>query len=275
MHIDFFRLYTVNELPGSELEFPWRNILFPDGPCESVISHAIAALGCMHRAQSKALLAISPGVTRYAEPYELYNKAVVALRRYIDRVSDVGLAVASETTLIAILLLLCFEVLCGNNHSATKHLMAAFAILPKTQDEHSPQARGTLVLGSSNAPRTDAVVQIFLRLSSDWLITGPSHYSDWESPLQAICKDPMPSHFQSVRDASVHLDIICSDASRHEEFLLDKAESVQNLQDGKRSDVTSHKCARDCLVMVTSRTLELDNQCTFQLAVRATIAGLT
>jgi hypothetical protein len=131
MHIDFFRLYTVNELPGSELESPWRNILFPDGPCESVISHAIAALGCMHRAQSKALLAISPGVTRYAEPYELYNKAVVALRRYIDRASDVGLAVASETTLIATMLLFCFEVLCGNNHFATKHLMAAFTILPK------------------------------------------------------------------------------------------------------------------------------------------------
>jgi hypothetical protein len=275
MHIDFFRLHTVNELPGSDLEFPWRNILFTDGPYEPVISQAIAALGCMHRAQSKALPTLSPGVDDYSKPYELYNKAVVALRRYIDRAPEVGLVVASETTLVAIMLMFCFEILCGNDHFASKHLMAAFKILAKAQGHHTNDiwAPGTLVLGSSNAPRTDALVQLFLRLASDWMVSGPFYYGGDESPLQAICKDPMPSYFQSVRNASIHLDTLCSDASRHEQLLIDHAECIQKLQRDERNSTTSHECEQGCLVMATSRTLELDDQSEFQLGVTTTIAA--
>ena len=276
MHIDFFRLHTVNELPGSEMEFPWRNILFTDGPHEPVISQAIAALGCMHRAQSGALPALpSPGVNDYREPYELYNIAVVALRGYINRASEVGLVVASETTLIAIVLLFCFEILCGNDHYASKHLMAAFKILAKAQEHHTDVtwAPGTLVLGSSNPHRTDALFQLFLRLASDWMVSGPWYYGGDESPLQAICNDPLPTHFQSVRDASRHLDILCSDASKHEHFLIDKAEYVQKLQQEEHISITPHECEHDCLVMAKSRTLELDDQYGFQLDVTTTIAA--
>jgi len=277
MHIDFFRLHTVDGLPGGELEFPWREILFQNGSCEPVISQAIAALGCMHRVQSKSSLPLSPGVNHYAEPYELYNKAVVGLRRYIDRAPDVGLVVACETTLVTIMLLFCFEILCGNDHYAGKHLMAAFSILAKNSGHHTDGiwAPGTLVLGSSNAPRTDALVQLFLRLASDWIVSGPWYYGGCDSPLQAICKDPLPSHFQSVRDASVHLDALCSDTSKHEEVLFDKAEYVRDQQPGRQENTTSHECEQDCLVMATSRTLELDDQCAFQLGVRATITALT
>jgi len=276
MHIEFFRLHTVDKLPGNELEFPWRNLLFPDGSCEPVISHAIAALGCMHRAQGKGLLALSPDGNHGTKPYELYNKAVVALRKYIDRAPEVGFAVASETTLVAIMLLFCFEVLSGNDHYASKHLMAAFTILAKNPGQHTNTtwAPGTLVLGSSNAPRTDALVHLFLRLASDWLVSGPFYYGGCDAPLQAICKDPMPSHFQSVRDASVHLDTLCSDAARHEEHLFDRADCVLNLPKGEHCSTISHECEQHCLVMATSRTLELDDQSPFQQRVNATIAAL-
>lgn len=273
MNIEFFRLHTVDQLPGSELEFPWRNILFPDGPCEPVISYAIAALGSMHRAQGNSLPGLSPGSDYGAEPYELYNKSVVALRKYIDRAPEVGVAVASETTLIAIMLLFCFEVLSGNDHYASKHLMAAFTILSKNSGQHTndTSAPGTLVLGSSNAPRTDALVHLFLRLASDWIVSGPFYYGGCESPLQAICKDPMPGQFQSVKDASLHLDVLCSDASRHEEHLFDKADHVLNFD---KNDTTSHQCEQFCLVMATSRTLGFDDQSAFQLDFHATIAAL-
>lgn len=276
MNIEFFRLHTVDNLPGSELEFPWRNILFPDGSCEPVISYAIAALGCLHRAQGKSLLASSPVANHGAEPYELYNKAVVGLRKYIDRAPEVGLAVASETTLVAIMLLFCFEVLSGNDQYASRHLEAAFTILAKNSGQHmdSTWAPGTLVLGSSNATRTDALVHLFLRLASDWIVSGPSYYGGCESPLQAICKDPMPSQFQSVKDASAHLDALCSDASRHEEHLFDEADRVLNLQKGGNASTTSHQCEQFCLVMATSRTMELDGQSAFQQDVHATIAAL-
>jgi hypothetical protein len=276
MNIEFFRLHTINELPGSELEFPWHNVLFPDGSCEPVISCAIAALGCMHRAQGKSLPALSSDENHGTEPYELYSKAVVALRKYIDRAPEVGLAVASETTLVAIMLLFCFEVLSGNDHYASKHLMAAFTILAKNSEQHtnSRYTPGTLVLGSSNAPRTDALVHLFLRLASDWIVSGPFYYGGCESPLQAICKDPMPNQFQSVKDASVHLDVLCSDASRHEEHLFDKADHVLGFQHGEENSPTGHQCEQFCLVMATSRTLELDGQSIFQLDLHATIAAL-
>lgn len=276
MHIDFFRLYTVNELPGSELEFPWQNILFPGGPCEPVISQAIAALGCMHSAHSKALSAPSSDKTARTEPYELYHKAVVALRRYIDRAPELGHAVASETALIAIMLLFCFEILCGSDHYAMRHLEAAFAILPKAQGqlEPSPHTPGTLVFGSRSASRVDVVLQLFLRMASDWLVSGPAYYGGCESPLQAICRDPMPNYFQSAREASIHLDSVCSDAIRHEDFIYDKADYARKSQQGEQNRTTSHECAHDCLVVATSRTLELDDECNFDLAVGATIAAL-
>jgi len=276
MNIEFFRLHTIDELPGRELEIPWRNILFPDGQSEPVISYAIAALGCMHRAQGKSLPSSSPDDNHGTEPYELYNKAVVALRKYIDRAPEVGLVVASETTLVAIMLLFCFEVLSGNDHYASKHLMAAFTILAKKPGHHTNDtwAPGTLVLGSSNAPRTDALVHLFLRLASDWIVSGPFYYGGCESPLQAICKDPMPHQFQSVKDASIHLDTLCCDASKHDEHLFDKADHFLRLQRGGKDSTTSHQCEQFCLVLATSRTLELDADSAFQLDVNATIAAL-
>jgi hypothetical protein len=275
MHLDFFRHYTIKELPGSELEIPWRNVLFPVGSCEPVILHAISALGCMHRTQSNALLGSSSGAEAYAEPYELYQTAIVSLRRYIDRAPEVGLVVASETTLIVIMLLFCFEVLCSNDHYATKHLVAAFSILAKTLGRHGndSQVPTSLVLKSRNAPRTDVVVQLFLRLASDWVVSGPSYYGGCESPLHAICEDPMPTHFQSVRDASIHLDALCSEVSTHEELAYDKAERSRNPQ--QREQITiSHQCADDCLTMVMSRSLDLGDGDTAHLAIDATLAAL-
>ena len=273
MNIEFFRLHTVDQLPGSELEFPWRNILFPEGSCEPVISYAIAALGSMHRAQGKSLPALSPGSDYGAEPYELYNKSVVALRKYIDRAPEVGVVVASETTLIAIMLLFYFEVLSGNDHYASKHLVAAFMILSKNSWQHTNDisASGTLVLGSSNAPRNDALVHLFFRLAIDWIVSGPFYLGGCESPLQAICKDPMPSQFQSVKDASIHLDVLCSDAARYEEHLFDKADHVLNF--GKNSTI-AHQCEQLCLVQATSRTMEQDHRSAFQPDFHATVAAL-
>ena len=132
MHLDFFRHYTIKELPGSELEFPWSEVLLSAGIGEPVFL-SMAALGSMHRVQSGLSPDMPSGTISCSEPYELYQKAVVALRKYIDRTPEVGLAAASETALITIVLLFCFEVLCGNEQNGGKHLTAAFAILSKLQ----------------------------------------------------------------------------------------------------------------------------------------------
>lgn len=274
MHLDFFRHYTIKELPGSELEFPWSEVLLSAGIGEPVFL-SMAALGSMHRVQSGVSSVVRFGTTLGSEPYELYQKAVVALRKYIDCAPELGLVVASETALITIMLLFCFEILCGSDHNAGKHLTAAFAILSKIQGrvETGSTAPSPLVLRSSDPGRTDTVLQFFLRLASDWLVAGESYYGGCDSPLQAICKDTMPGSFQCVRDASIHLDALCSEAYKHEEYLFDKADQAFNLQPGAQV-LIPHECAKDCLVMARSRTMELSDQSSFDADVNDTIRAL-
>ena len=274
MHLDFFRHYTIKELPGSELEFPWSGVLLSAGIGEPVCL-SMAALGSMHRAQSGASPVVLSGMRSCSEPYELYEKAVVALRKYIDRTPEVGLAVASETALITIMLLFCFEVLCGSDHNAGKHLTAAFAILSKLQGhfQHGTVAPWALVLKPSDPGRTDVVLQFFLRLASDWLVSGDSYYGGCDTPLKAICKDSMPASFQSIRDASIHLDALCSEAYMHEEYLFDKADQTVNLQP-EAHVLLSHDCAKDCFIMAKSRSLDLGDESTFHEDVNNTIRAL-
>lgn len=139
MNIDFFRLYTIKQLP-------WREIIFSTVSCEPVVVRAVAALGCIHQIQTGQSSTVPPGTHNYADVFALYQRAVAALQRYIDRAPERGLAVTTETTLLVVLLLFCFEVLCGNDEYATQHLVAAFSILPKHRVQHDLQGRATLVL---------------------------------------------------------------------------------------------------------------------------------
>lgn len=274
MHLDFFRHYTINELPGSEVQFPWPEVLLSAGIGEPV-HLSMAALGSIHRIQSGVSSIAQTGTTACSEPYELYQKAVIALRKYIDRAPELGLVVASETALITIVLLFCFEVLCGSDHNAGKHLTAAFAIISKIQGriEDGSTAPSPLVLRSSDPGRTDTVLQFFLRLASDWLVSGEAYYGGCDSPLQAICNDTMPASFQSIRDASIHLDALCSEAYKHEDFLFDRAEQALNLQPESQMLVT-HECARMCLIMARSRSTELIDQSSVDADVNNTIKAL-
>jgi hypothetical protein len=122
MHLDFFRLHTIRQLPGSDIGLPWLEIIFSTGSQEPVVVQAIAALGCMHRTQTDQSSTVLPGTQRYAGAFALYHKAVVALQKYIDRTPELGLVVTTETTLLVVLLLFCFEVLCGNDRYAWRHL---------------------------------------------------------------------------------------------------------------------------------------------------------
>lgn len=274
MHLDFFRLYTIKQLPGSDIGLPWPEIIFSTDSCEPVVVQASAALGCMHRTQTdQASLALS-GTQRYANAFTLYHKAVVDLQKYIDRSPELGLAATTETTLLVVLLLFYFEVLCGNDQYAWKHLVAAFSMLSKQRIQHSPQGQATLVLQSKSATTSGILTQLILRLSSDWLVAGESCYGGDDSPLQAVCRDRMPTHFQSVVEASVHLDALCSEASRHYEFLYEQALHRLDMQ-AEEEDLEFHRCAKECLVMANARGLEQDQRPTFNAALNDTIMALS
>lgn len=274
MYLDFFRLHTIKQLPGSDIGLPWPEIIFSTGSTEPAVVRAVAALGCIHQIQTDQSSVVLPGTQSYAEAFALYHKAVVALQRYIDRTPELGLAVTTETTLLVVLLLFCFEVLCGNDQYAWRHLVAAFSMLSKQRIQLSPQGQATLVLRSRSASTSGVLTQLILRLSSDWLVSGESCYGGDASPLHAICKDRIPTQFYSELEASVHLDALCSEASRHFEFLYEKA-SLRLDRQTEGEVPECHQCAKECLIMATSRELEQDLRPAFNTALNDTITALS
>jgi hypothetical protein len=272
-YLDFFRLYTLEQLPGSDIGLPWTHIIFSTDSCEPVVVRAVAALGCIHQTQTDKSFTDLSGTKHYAEAFALYHKAVVALQRYINRTPELGLAVTTETTLLVVLLLFCFEVLSGNDQYAWRHLLAAFSMLSKQRIQHDPQGQATLVLQSRSASTIGLLTQLIIRLSSDWLVSGESCYGGDASPLQAVCRDRIPAQFQSEVEASVHLDALCSEASKHFEVLYEKALRRLDLQIEEEGKF--HQCAKECLVMARSQELEHDSRSTFNIALNETIMSMS
>lgn len=255
MNLEFFHTYTVRDLPGSDLGLPWSTILMATG-VDPTINRAVSALGCLHRSLTGA--ASTPSTTGsdgLTAPFEQYHKAIVAVRRYINRAHEVGLDVARETTLTATLLLFCFEILSGHDELAMRHLEAGFRILAKTHKNRLTDAsKGytALTLTSDQYTTRDALTQVYLRLASDWLVSGMFHHDNANWPLQAVCIDSMPIHFQSKRDASVHLDALCSDVARLDDEVTRNALKRNDFQ-GAVNEGHVHECANLCWAFATAR----------------------
>lgn len=253
MNLEFFYTFTAKDLPGSDLGLPWSSIILSSAATEPTINRAVSALGSLHRALKNSPSEPETGSV-FAATFEQYHKAIVALRRYIDRTPEVGVTVARETTLVATLLLFCFEVLCGNDELALKHLEAGFGILAITHEQqaaHGSQGLATLTLSSDQATIANALTQVFLRLASDWLVSGYFHYEGTIWPLHAVCKDRMPDHFQSRKDASVHLDALCSEIAQYDDYVMQKAMRRYDSQQMANGNIV-HECAKVCWAFALS-----------------------
>lgn len=90
------------------------------------------------------------------------------------------------------------------------------------------------------------VNQLILRLASDWLVSGESYYGGDASPLQAVCRDRILTHFQSEFEASVHLDALRNEASRHFDVLYEQSLRRLDLQI-EEEGLEFHQCAKMCL----------------------------
>lgn len=254
MNLEFFYTFTAKDLPGSELGLPWPSIIFTSAATEPTINRAVSALGSLHRALKNSPSESGIDSEVFAAPFEKYHKAIVALRRYIDRAPEVGVAIARETTLVATLLLFCFEVICGNDELALKHLEAGFGILAITHEQqaaHGSQGLATLALSSDHATIGNTLTQVFLRLASDWLVSGYFHYEGTIWPLHAVCRDRMPNHFQSCKDASVHLDVLCSEIAQYDDYVIREAMRSYNSQQMVNGNI-DHECAKMCWAFAVS-----------------------
>ena len=132
---------------------------------------------------------------------------------------------------------------------------------------------GKLALSTQNATTIDVLSQLFLRLASDWLVSGPSYYT--ENPLHAVCTTDLPAHFQSIRDASVHLDALCSEALRHWEDLFEEAIRLFSNSHGSMPEhLWAHECARECWAIAMARGTRVNEDPIFAEAINQTIAAL-
>lgn len=256
MHLDFFRLYTMHDLPGSDLGLPWSNIILTHGASEPAVGHAVAALGCLHRTLNESESGSGVGTNLFTGPFERYQRAIVALRKCIEAAPQAGLADARDVTLVVTLLLFCFEILCGQDELAMKHLEGALSLVRTSGndiDQASPQSYSTLVLSTRVNGASDVLNQVFLRLASDWLVSGPNYYGGETWPLQAICGESLPAHFQSVREASVHLDALCSQTNKLEEESFIASERRFGLHAPKQGSLNSHVCIDDCWIIAMAR----------------------
>lgn len=245
-HLDFFRRHTIKDLPGSELGLPWSNIIL--SRCsEPTVSRAVAALGCIHR----ALLDGSPSQTispnSSGNPFAMYHKAINALQKLIadTHKSNITVGAARKTTLIVTLMLFCFEVLCGQNNLALKHLEGAFSLVQS--DAKMPTGH------SSNTATSDVLKQIFSRLSSDWLIGGQFYYDS--GLLQTLRIGSLPAHFHSHRDASLHMDAICEKANLLVPYLCEEVKKRYEWRRDENEACRSHECAHFCWTMSMSRVV--------------------
>jgi hypothetical protein len=146
-------------------------------------------------------------------------------------------------------------------------------MLSKQRIQHSPHGQTTLVLQARSASASGILTQLILSLSSDWLVSGDSCYGGDASPLQAVCGDRMPTHFQSKLEASVHLDALCSEASRHFEFLYEQASLRLDLQI-EEEGLEIHRCAKECLAMAKAGDLDPEQRSTFNMALNDTTMAM-
>lgn len=108
-HLEYFRLYTVKELPGCDWGVPWSNITLFSGLQESPVTRATVALGAIHRklmSRPSNINSLLEDKTKISvDILDSYQQAVVPLRAFISNVQETTLVQAQETTLVTILLL--------------------------------------------------------------------------------------------------------------------------------------------------------------------------
>lgn len=273
MHLDFFRLHTIKDLPGSNLGLPWSEIILSAVSSIPPVGHAVVALSCMHRTLFYSHGSPQLAPQSYASAFEAYHKAIVGLRKYTDETSEACYTTARETTLMVSLLLFCFEVLCGQKELALAHLEGALNLIWSEAEKVQPHNRRVLVLSSKSREWIDVLNHIFLRLASDWLVPGPIQSSSQTWPLYAICSAKIPTSFQTHLEAFIHLDVLCSHLCTHYEDLYKRTERQLKLQATSLDHNNTHECVKRCWVAAVSLIPDEQDGSTIAKEVNQTVAA--
>jgi hypothetical protein len=170
--LDFFRLATIHQLPcASATETPWEHVALDLVYQQPSIAAAVSACAALHRAETDVK---DGGQREFA--LQQYNKSLALLREYIDKLRPQTTDDDNLVVLVACLLFFSYETFSGRDAKAALHLRTGLRIIhekrcPKDEPLR-PNDRHVVVVNSDPKGLFDTLVQTFIRLDSDYPLTG-------------------------------------------------------------------------------------------------------
>ena len=172
MALDFFRRATLHQLPcASSFEMPWERVVLDLVQQQPSIAAAASACASLHRA-------VSDGTGRSQEQFALqqHSKSLSLLRKYISDLQPNNTDSEVLIVLVACLLFFTYEAFAGEDAKAAFHLRTGLKIIHERRCPAgrplTPNDRHIVVATSKPRCLFDVLVQAFIRLDSDYTLTG-------------------------------------------------------------------------------------------------------
>lgn len=130
-NFDYFRSVCTKDFSGYFQVSLWEKLVLKTAYEEPCISHAIVALGSLHRSQMyPSDIQQSASTTEYSMRY--YHKAIVTLNQRLENCS-----MSWELAILSSLVFLTLELLVGQDVVALMHLKSGFKMLKGIRDRFS------------------------------------------------------------------------------------------------------------------------------------------
>ena len=174
---DFFRLETINQLPGGSSDLLWERLALCMSASEPAVANAVVALASLHRSITYGDFSATEPI-QYELALQYCNKAMSSMRGIIAVPSTIAYRNCEvEILLILTLLLFSFEVLHGHWDRAALHLRFGLRVIYNSircqpdqlqqQDLREDPARHLVVLRVTPCNNTDIMLRAFVRLDGD------------------------------------------------------------------------------------------------------------
>jgi len=170
--LDFFRLATIHQLPcASATETPWEHVALDLVYQQPSIAAAASACAALHRAETDA-----QDHSQRDFALQQYNKSLALLRDYITKLRPETTDDDNLVVLVACLLFFTYETFSGQDAKAALHLRTGLRIIHERRRPNDeplrPNDRHVVVVNSDPKGLFDTLVQTFIRLDSDYPLTG-------------------------------------------------------------------------------------------------------
>jgi hypothetical protein len=170
--LDFFRLATIHQLPcASAIETPWEHVALDLVYRQPSIAAAASACAALHRAETDM-----QDHKQREFALQQYNKSLALLCDYISKLPPQTTDDDNLVVLIACLLFFTYETFSGQDAKASLHLRTGLRIIHERRFPNDeplrPNDRHVVVVNSDPKGLFDVLMQTFIRLDSDYPLTG-------------------------------------------------------------------------------------------------------